>query len=120
MKLYQSLFAISLFAALTAAAGCGTSDVIDDDGKAISELQVTPETTALVKGSTMQLHATVKYADGTSKDVTKHDNTLWNTSNPNVAIVSKEGMVTAVLEGVVDITAKYKGEKATESLVVTP
>jgi uncharacterized protein YjdB len=120
MKLYQSLFAVSLFAALFAGSGCGgTSDIVDD-GKAVSEVQVTPETTTLTKGATLQFRAMVMYGDGTSKDVTESGDTVWNTSNPRIATVSDTGMVTAISEGVVDISADYKGEKATEQFAVTP
>jgi uncharacterized protein YjdB len=120
MKLYHSFCAATLFAALFAGSGCGGTSNVVDDGKAVSELQVTPETTTLTRGSTIQFHAVVNYGDGTSKDVTESDETVWNTSNPRVATVTDEGMVTAVSEGLVEISANYKGEKATEQFAVTP
>ena len=120
MKLYQSLCAASLFVALFAGFGCGGTSNVVDDGKAVSELQVNPETTALTKGSTMQFHAMVMYSDGTSKDVTESSDTVWNTSNPRIATVSEEGMVMGISEGLVTISADYKGEKANEEFAVTP
>ena len=120
MKFYQPFFAVSLVAALIVGSGCGgTSDVVDD-GKAVSGLDVSPGATALTKGSMMQFHAMVKYSDGTSKDVTESDDTVWNTSDPNIATVSEHGMVTGVSEGVVDISANYKGQKGNDHFAVTP
>jgi uncharacterized protein YjdB len=120
MKTCQSFFAASLFAALIAGTGCGgTSDIVDD-GKAVSELRMSPDTTTLTKGAMLQFHAVVLYSDGTSKDVTESSDTVWNTSNPRIATVSDDGMVTGISEGLVDISASYKGEKANEHFAVTP
>ena len=120
MKLYHPFCAASLFAALFAGSGCGGTSNVVDDGKAVSELQVNPGTTTLTKGAMVQFYAVVIYSDGTSKDVTESDDTVWNTSNPRVATVSDEGMVTGISEGLVEISANYKGEKATEQFAVTP
>jgi len=120
MKLYQSLFAASLVAALFAGSGCGGTSNVVDDGKAVSELQVNPGATTLTKGSMIQFYAVVVYHDGTSKDVTESDDTVWNTSNASIATVSDEGMVTGIAEGLVDISVTYKGEKANEHFAVTP
>jgi len=120
MKLYQSFFAVPLFAALIAGAGCsGTSNAVDD-GKGISELQVNPGATTLTKGAMLQFHAMAMYSDGTSKDVTESSDTVWNTSDAKIATVSERGMVTGIAEGVVDISATYKGEKGNDHFAVTP
>ena len=120
MKTNRSIFAASIFAALVAGIGCGgTSDVVDN-GKAVSELKMAPDTTTLTKGAMLQFHATVMYSDGTSKDVTESSDTVWNTSNPRIATVTDDGMVTGISEGVVDISADFKGEKANEHFAVTP
>jgi trimeric autotransporter adhesin len=118
MKRYQSLFAISLVAAFLP--GCGSTSDVVDDGKAVAELEMTPDTTILTKGATVQFHAVVRYSDGTSKEVTESSETVWNTSDPSVATVSDDGMVTAIAEGIVDISAEYKGEKENEHFAVTP
>ena len=120
MKLSQSFFAVSLFAAMIAGAGCGGTNDAVDDGKAISELQMSPGATTLTKGSMLQFGAVVVYSDGTKKDVTESDETIWNTSNPRIATVSDDGMVTGIAEGVVDISAEYKGTKANDHFAVTP
>lgn len=120
MNILKSLFAASLFAALVGGVGCNNTSDNTDDGKAISGVEVSPNNATLAKGSTIQLHAIVTYGDGTTKDVTDSGDTVWNTSDPDIATVSDDGLVTGVKEGVVDISANYKGEKANDHFAVTP
>lgn len=121
MKILRSLFVASFLAAMTVGAGCGSDqpDVVDD-GKTISSVEVTPGIDTLAKGDSVKFTATVKYADGTSKDVTRDSETTWNTSSPEVATVDNEGNVTAVDEGAVDIRATYMGVEGEETFAVTP
>lgn len=124
MKLHQSLFAASMCLSLTAVIGCGSTSDAVDDGKAVESVEITPDKDTLSKGSTFQFHVVVNYADGTTKDVSTGPGTVWNTSDADIATVSEDGMVTAVKEGVVDISASYqadnKTEKADEHFAVTP
>jgi len=120
MKLCHSLFTALLCATLTIGAGCGTTSDLVDDGKAVLGVEINSDKNTMSMGSTIQLHAVLRYADadGTTKDVTR--DAVWNTSDPDVATVSKEGLVTTLKEGIVDIFADYKGEKAGEHFAVTP
>lgn len=120
MKLYQSLFAASLLTMLSASMGCGSTSDVVDDGRAVTDVEISPDKDGLTKGSKLQFNAMVKYADGTSKDVTRDASTVWNTSDADIATVTADGMVTAVDEGLVVISADYKGEKADEHFAVTP
>jgi len=129
MKLSHSLFAASVCLALTTAVGCGdgssstagTGGSTTDNGKAVSELTLSPTGVTLAKGTTKQYTATAKYADGTTKDVTEDAATVWNTSNTAAATVSKTGLVTAVdVNANVTITVEYKGQRASDNLVITP
>lgn len=120
MKFFQALFAASMFTVLSASVGCGSTSDVVDNGVAVTSVEVTPNQDGLTKGSMLQFTATVKYADGTRKDVTSDASTVWNTSNPDVATVTKDGLVTAVDEGLVVISADYKGEKGEEHFAVTP
>lgn len=52
----------------------------------------------LRKGETYQLSATVSPSDATSKSVS------WMSSNPSVAVVNSDGMVTAIAVGTAEIT----------------
>jgi len=127
MKIQQSLFGAALFMALAAGIGCGgsttttdTGGTVTDDGKAVSSVEITPDKDTLSKGVTTKFRAVARYADGTTKDITDDRDTVWNTSKPTVAIVTKDGMVTTLKEGMVEISVEYKGEKGTEHFLVLP
>ena len=120
MKIHSTLSLVSLLLAFTITAGCsGTGDVVAD-GKAVTGVDVTPDQTTMSKGTTLQLKAVVQYADGTSKDVTADESTVWNTSDATIASVTTGGLVTAVDVGAVDVSADYKGEKGNEHFGVSP
>ena len=131
MKTRHSLFIASLLMALAGGVGCSGTTTTNTpggtgggeapvEGKALSSVEITPDKATLTKGSTLQFHVTARYADGTTEDVTRSPDTIWNTSEPTVATVSKNGLVTAVKPGLVDITAEFKGEKGQEHFIVTP
>jgi len=120
MKLHQLLFVASLATALSAGTGCTVTSDAASNGKGVSSVAVTPDQQTLAKGTTLQFKATARYADGTSEDVTEDPGTVWNTSNASIATVSKTGMVAALAEGLVDISANFNGEKANEHFAVTP
>src|SRR5689334_5765536 len=60
----------------------------------------------LKPGDTLQLFAQAKYSDGTTSDVTNVAS--WQSSNPVIATVSNQGLLTAAAEGAVDISATYQ------------
>jgi len=57
----------------------------------------------IAPAATLQLWAVATYADGTSSDVTS--TAQWKSSNPAIATISRDGIVSATTEGAVDITA---------------
>lgn len=128
MKFPQALFTAPLILALTAGVGCtGTTTTsgttggsATEDGKAIAGVEITPNKDTLSKGATQQFRAVVRFADGTTEDITNSKDAVWNTSEPTVATVSRNGVVVATKEGLVNITVEYKGEKAEEHFVVMP
>ena len=122
MKLIRILSMASLLAILPAGIiGCGSDDTIStDDNKTLSSLEITTGIDTMTKGDSMQFTAMARYADGTSEDVSDSSGITWNTSEPENATVDEDGMVTAVDEGTVDITATYEGKTAEESFLVMP
>jgi uncharacterized protein YjdB len=130
MKFSLALFTAPLIMALAAGVGCSgttptggddaTGGSATDDGKVIAGIDVSPEKATLSKGKTQQFRAIVRYADGTTADITDSKDVIWNTSEPTVATVTKNGVVTATKEGIANITVEYKGEKGSESFVVMP
>ena len=121
MKLTHILSMAAMLAILPVGVGCGTEDDTGaGDNKTISSLEITTGIDTMTVGDTMQFTAMLKYADGSSENVTDSRETEWNTSDPENATVDEHGMVTAVDEGSVDITAAYKDFKAEESFIVLP
>jgi uncharacterized protein YjdB len=120
MKINASILCASLFMAFAASAGCGSTNDVSYEGKAVSGVTVGPSTDSISTGSTKQLSATLEFADGTSLDVTNNGGTLWNTSDASVATVSSAGLVTALKAGPIEITAEFDTVKGDQQFAVTP
>ena len=102
------------------AAGCSNSDGGTDSttGKTISELTINGDNTVDAKAS-KQLSATLKYADGTTLDVTQDSHVLWNTSDADVLEVTKSGLITGKKVGAAKISLSYdNGGHADDTLDV--
>ena len=67
---------------------------------------------------TFQLAAAAHYADATVGDVTSQAS--WQSSNPQVATVSGTGMVTAVGQGDVNVTATFGGQVGLFHATIAP
>jgi hypothetical protein len=112
-------FVASLMIPAVMVAGCSDDeDNVDaKNGKAISDLDIGGDLT-IDKGQTKQMTATVKYADGTSANVTSSSDLVWNIGNTDVATVSG-GVVTAVEIGTTNVKATYQGrESDTHTIIV--
>ena len=79
-------------------------------------VSVTPETSSIEEGATVQLAAEVAPANASNKDV------VWSSLDTNIATVSQTGLVTAVAEGATSIVATTDDGGFTDScaLTVTP
>src|SRR3954447_8612350 len=64
--------------------------------------------TTLSPGDTLQLFAQATNSDGTTADVTNL--AVWQSSDPVVATVSPTGLLTAAIEGALDVSASYSGK----------
>ena len=77
-------------------------------------IEVQPTLAEVVVGKTLQLTATVGPVNTTDKSVT------WSTSDPSIATIYSNGLVTAVTEGTVTITATTNdGSQLSASCAVT-
>jgi len=120
MKFYSSLFGAVVLTALAGGIGCIGTGNSSDNRQGIASVEISPDKDTLTTGTKLQFRATARFADGNTKDVTSDPDTFWNTSDPALATVSKDGMVSAIKEGLIDISAEYKGEKGNEHFAVTP
>ncbi|MDE6638694.1 MAG: Ig-like domain-containing protein, partial [Muribaculaceae bacterium] len=81
----------------------------------VSGITLTSEAITLDEGQTYQLSASVEPSDATDKTLT------WSSSDEKVAIVSENGLVTAVHEGTAVITVcASNGVKANCTVIVEP
>jgi hypothetical protein len=124
MKTYRMLFAVALSATMmVGTVGCGddTAGGIEDGNKTVADLDLTPDASSMKKGETLQYTLKVTFSDGsTDSDMARRTGVEWISSDPEIATVSADGLVTAIDAGTVTITARYGGEEESESLVIMP
>jgi hypothetical protein len=65
-----------------------------------------------------QMSAIITNSDGTTQDVTK--NTIWQSSDPSVAVVTSNGVVTTVARGSTHLSAAYQAENEGFDINVVP
>jgi hypothetical protein len=69
-------------------------------------------------GHQAQLKAIATMSDGTERDVTASAD--WRSQNNLLAIVSQNGLLSALLPGRNLVTATYDGQQAQQPVTVTP
>ncbi|MDH5517052.1 MAG: Ig-like domain-containing protein [Gammaproteobacteria bacterium] len=85
----------------------------------LSSISVTPVSASLASGSSVALMATGIYSDFSSQDIT--DQVSWQSANTAIADVTPAGVVTALSQGTVSISANFTGvSSAVASITVTP
>jgi hypothetical protein len=85
----------------------------------LQSIAVTPSSTSVAVGSSVQFKATGTYSDKSTKDITT--SVTWASSNPSFAtIVATTGLATGVLAGTTQITAKQGNvTSSNDALTVT-
>jgi len=98
----------------------GTASLTVIEAKLL-EVQVTPTSATLQKGTMQMYQAVALYSDGSSRNVTFE--ATWDSSNPAVADASNafgsKGVVTAVSAGAAVITATFDGLTGKADVTVT-
>jgi len=82
----------------------------------LNRIEVAPDIFNLDQGESLQLTATGRYSDGRAFDIT--GGVTWQSSDPSVARVSFNGLVTAVNPGKAKITASLYGVRTEISVTV--
>ena len=98
----RRILAIGVMAALTAIACDNTPQTTP------SRLVGITVTSGPVTGQSVQLTASARYMDDSTRDVTTQ--ATWQSSNMQVATVTSSGLVTTVGSGEVDISAAFGGQ----------
>ena len=115
-KLRLSLRTAFTILVCLAMAGCGGFFV----NPSISSIYVTPPSSTIAIGNTVQLNATARYSDGTSNTI-QGSSVGWSSSSADVATVtSPGGLVTGVATGTATITVSDQGVTTTANVTVTP
>ncbi|TOI47677.1 hypothetical protein CGI59_24025, partial [Vibrio parahaemolyticus] len=71
-----------------------------------ASLVVTPKNASVPAGLTQQMHADAVLDNSTIIDVTQNETLTWRSSNPSIATIDANGLVTGVVAGSVTITAE--------------
>src|ERR1700722_13314783 len=111
-----SLIAICLLGMSGCGGGAKTPTAISIGGSGTSGSGSSAASATLTPGATTRLEITATEPDGTTVDVTAQ--AAFTTSNPKVATVDSNGIVTAVAPGTAVITAQYKALIATLNVTV--
>jgi hypothetical protein len=117
----SSLFLVTLCLAATVACGSDSPSPAAPTPPTTSALQIRASGDAsgpLETGQTRQLVATATQSTGSSSDVTQQ--AAWQSSAPGIATVSSTGLVTAVAEGNVEISATFQSVRGAMGLGVQP
>lgn len=89
---------------------------VDTDEATATAITVTPASKTLTEGQTQQLAAAATMTAGADRNVLSM--TIWTTSDAEVALVNKAGLVTAVAEGTATITGSYGSMTDTVAITV--
>jgi alpha-tubulin suppressor-like RCC1 family protein len=111
----SSLFALVAVALLTLWA-CGDDGSNVSPESPVATVSVTPSTSTLAPGETVQLEAVTQDAAGT---VLTDREIAWSSSAEAVATVSETGLVTGVSEGSATIRATSEGKTGSAAITVT-
>ena len=97
----------------------GVDNIVWDDGNPLTNdvdvtgVSVSPTTSTLLVGETVQLNETVSPSNATNQNVS------WSSSNSSVATVNSNGLVTAIAQGNTNITVTTEDGSFTATVVIT-
>ena len=100
----KTLKHIGMYALLLLAVACSDDEIggVGNQPKPVASVQVQPDTATLVINQTKQLAVVLKAADGS---VITGRQVAWSVSDPLVAQIDAAGVITALRQGEVEITA---------------
>jgi trimeric autotransporter adhesin len=114
----NGLFAIVLSCLLATFACAGGGSGNGGGGSKLSAIKVSAANANPTVGDTVQLTATGKYGDGSTKDLTS--SVTWTTSPAGLATVGAGGVLTAQAAGAVSVSAAMSGVSGSASVTIAP
>ena len=116
LKTKQVKYYLLLLMTVFTLAGCGGSS----SSPTLISITVTPATTSILPGATLQFSATETFSDGSVRDVTS--SVTWSSSNTAIASISNvsgsNGLATANVFGTTIITATSGSVSGSSSVTV--
>ena len=97
------LFAIALFAALTACSGKSSSSGGGGSSATLVSISLNPSSPSIQTGATQQFTATGAFSDNTTQNLTS--TATWSSSNTGVATIASSGVATGIAVGTTTIKA---------------
>ena len=98
--------------------GLSGSAVVQTSVASLVSLVVTPVGPTLADGTSLQMHATGAFSDGSTQDLT--GTALWSTGNGSFATISSPGgVLTAAAAGITTVRATSGAVQATVPVTVT-
>ncbi len=82
----------------------------------LSSISITPASTSINAGSTQQFHASGKYSDGSTQDITSQ--VSWSSATPSVVAITASGLASAVAGGSAVISASSGAIKGATGVTV--
>lgn len=100
-----------------AACGGGANSPAAPSSPALQSISVSPQSGTVAAGLTQQYSATAHYSDGSSNPMSS---VTWTTSDSSVATINSAGLMTAVKQGSVTISAASQGVTGSTPATVGP
>jgi Bacterial Ig-like domain (group 2) len=96
---------------------CGTPPMTVDNTPYLTSLVVTPQTSIIPLGQTVQFKATGMFNDGSSKNLTQ--SAVWTTDNPDIAGINSSGLVTSLSPGAANVAASSGTHRGSTRLTIS-
>lgn len=116
MMLDSSGQSLGLVAPQAVVVDSSTLELVVSSGATLTSIAIQNHPASFIEGSTMALGVNATFSDGTTLPITSL--ATWTSESPDIAIVAPGGIATAVSYGVVNITASWRGQSATTSIMV--
>ena len=116
-RYYRTARRLAALLILAVLACTSESNVTEPGETPVASVSLSPESATLFPDEVIRLAAVVKGADGqplSGRRIT------WSSSNPGVATIATNGLVTALGNGTTRITAASEGKQATSVVDVVP
>jgi uncharacterized protein YjdB len=115
---YRTLITLASSVIIMSLSACvvgGNYVPADSVAKAVETFQVISPSNNLTVGNQIKLTPVIRQADGNSPE---NPEIVWTVSDEKIAKVEKDGTITALADGNITITAKYKDQSASTTLAI--